>query len=69
MLPGFAINTAQSNAVDNSAYDPSQVTIRGAGNNYSANGTLQAGVAELSDGADITDPGDYGGMMQNINYD
>ena len=28
VLPGFAINTAQSNAVDNSAYDPSQVTIR-----------------------------------------
>ncbi len=69
VLPGFSINTAQSNVVDNSTYDPSQVTVRGAGNNYTANGTLQNSVEYLYDGADITDAGDYGGTLQNINYE
>ncbi|MGI4827301.1 MAG: carboxypeptidase regulatory-like domain-containing protein [Janthinobacterium lividum] len=65
-LPGFAI---VSGGVGNSAYDPSQVNVNGALGNYSANGNPVSGVSLRLDGADITDPGNYGAAIQNINYD
>jgi hypothetical protein len=65
-LPGFAIvNTG----TDNRAYDPSQVSVNGAAGSYSGNGTPLNGVAILTDGADTTDPGNFGAAIQNINYE
>ena len=65
-LPGFAI---ANQGVSNSAYDPSQVSVNGALGNYSANGNPVSGVYLLLDGADITDAGNYGAALQNVNYD
>jgi hypothetical protein len=67
-LPGFAI-VAANQGVSNSAYDPSQVNVSGALGNYSANGNPINGVSLKLDGADITDPGNYGAGIQNVNYD
>lgn len=67
-LPGFAISNG-SGGVTNSAYDPSQVNVTGALGNYSANGNPVSGISLRLDGADITDPGNYGAAIQNINYD
>jgi len=66
ILPGFAI---APQGVSNAAYDPSQVTVNGALGNYSANGNPISGVYLLLDGADITDAGNYGAALQNVNYD
>ena len=68
ILPGFAI-TNGSNNVNNTAYDPSQVNVTGALGSYSGEGTIVNSIALLSDGVDITDPGNYGGALQNVNYD
>ncbi len=68
MLPGFAI-AQTSSSVDNAAYDPSQVNITGALRSYAANGNSANGVTLLSDGANITDPGNYGDTTQNVNTD
>lgn len=65
-LPGFAI---ANQGVTNSAYDPSQVNVSGALGNYSANGNPISGISLKLDGADITDPGNYGAAIQNVNYD
>ncbi|MGH9773188.1 MAG: carboxypeptidase regulatory-like domain-containing protein, partial [Candidatus Acidiferrales bacterium] len=65
-LPGFAI-TGQG--VTNSAYDPSQVNVTGALGNYSADGNPIQGISLTLDGADLTDPGNYGAAIQNVNYD
>ena len=65
-LPGFAI---ANQGVGNSAFDPSQVNVNGALGNYSANGNPLGGVSLRLDGADITDPGNYGAAIQNVNYD
>lgn len=65
-LPGFAIT---NQGVSNSAYDPSQVNVNGALGNYAANGNPVSGVYLLLDGADITDAGNYGAALQNVNYD
>ncbi len=65
-LPGFAI---ANQGVTNSAYDPSQVNVSGALGNYSANGNPLNGISLKLDGADITDPGNYGAAIQNVNYD
>lgn len=65
-LPGFAIT---ANGTDNRAYDPSQVTVTGALGQYASNGTPLNGVALLTDGADITDPGNFGAAIQNVNYE
>ncbi len=65
VLPGFAIRSG----LDNNAYDPSQVSVNGALGSYAANGTPINGVSLLSDGADITDPGNFGAAIQNINYE
>ena len=67
-LPGFAI-TNGSTGTDNRAYDPSQVSVNGALGSYAANGTPLNGVALLTDGADITDPGNFGAAIQNVNYE
>jgi hypothetical protein len=68
VLPGFGIARG-NNSVDNTSYDPSQVTITGALGSYAANGTPLNGISLLSDGADITDPGNFGSAIQNINYE
>ncbi len=68
ILPGFAI-AQSSGSVANTAYDPSEVSITGALGQYSANGSPTNGVALLSDGANLTDPGNYGSAVQNVNYD
>ena len=68
ILPGFAIAQTSAN-VDNSSYDASQVNITGALRSYAANGNSANGVTLLSDGANITDPGNYGDSVQNVNTD
>ncbi len=68
ILPGFAI-TNGNNSVSNTEYDPSQVNPTGALGSYSGEGTIINSIALLSDGVDITDPGNYGGALQNVNYD
>ena len=68
MLPGFAI-AQTSSSVDNSSYDPSQVNVTGALRSYAANGNSANGVTMLSDGANISDPGNYGDSVQNVNTD
>ncbi len=65
-LPGFAI---AGQGVNNGAYDPSQVSVSGALGNYAANGNPISGVSLKLDGANITDPGNYGAAIQNVNYD
>lgn len=69
ILPGFAISRGGAGAFDNSSYDPSQVTVGGALGQYAANGTPVNGQALLSDGVDITDPGNFGQAIQNVNYE
>ena len=68
MLPGFAI-AQTSNAIDNTAYDPSQVSVTGALRSYAANGNGANSVTLLSDGANVSDPGNYGDSTQNVNSD
>ncbi len=69
ILPGFAISKGGAGNFDNSSYDPSQVNPTGALGQYAANGTPVNGQALLSDGVDITDPGAFGGALQNVNYE
>jgi hypothetical protein len=66
ILPGF---TPVTTGVSNSVYDPSQVGVSGAVGQYSGNGSPLYAVALLSDGADITDPGNFGATIQTVNYD
>ena len=68
ILPGFAITNGNNN-LNNTTYDPSQVTITGAYGSYSGEGTITNSVALLYDGVDVTDPGAYASLLQNINYD
>jgi hypothetical protein len=67
ILPGFAINPG-GGLPDNSTYDPSQVSVTGALGTYAANGSPINGVSLLSDGADISDPGNFGAALQTVNY-
>ena len=67
-LPGFTPGNGNGN-VANTIYDPSQVSVSGALGSYHGNGTPLNGVALLSDGADITDPGNFGSAIQAVNYD
>ncbi len=69
ILPGMAISNGGSGNVDNQQYDPAQVNPTGALGHYAANGTPLNGTALLSDGVDVTDPGAFGGALQNINYE
>ena len=66
VLPGFAIGNPSGGL--NTAYDPSQVQVTGAIGSYDGDGNNITGTALLSDGVDITDPGDFGDAIQNINY-
>ncbi len=68
ILPGFAITNGNNN-LNNTTYDPSQVSVTGAYGNYSGEGTVTNSVALLYDGIDVTDPGAFASMLQNINYD
>lgn len=69
ILPGFAISRGGAGSFDNSSYDPAQVSPTGALGQYAANGTPVNGQALLFDGVDITDPGAFGGALQNVNYE
>ncbi len=69
ILPGFAISNGGSGNFSNSQYDPAQVNPTGALGQYAANGTPVNGQALLTDGIDITDPGAFGGALQNVNYE
>ncbi len=69
ILPGFAISNGGSGNFSNTQYDPAQVNPTGALGQYAANGTPVNGQALLSDGVDITDPGAFGGALQNVNYE
>jgi hypothetical protein len=66
ILPGF---TPISQGIGNTTYDPAQVGVSGAVGQYSGNGSPLYAVALLSDGADITDPGNFGATIQTVNYD
>jgi len=68
ILPGFAITGSAGGGL-NTGYDPSQVTVGGALGAYSGAGNNVNGTAILSDGADVTDPGNFGSAFQNINYE
>jgi hypothetical protein len=65
-LPGFAQTTQGANA-DN--IGPNSDTVGGQTRNYTANGTTSEGVQIISDGVNITDPGNGGGTDQVINMD
>ncbi|NYF79904.1 TonB-dependent receptor [Granulicella arctica] len=66
ILPGFAI---AGQGVNNTAYDPSQVQVNSALGSYAANGAPISGISLKWDGANITDIGNYGAAIQNVNYD
>jgi hypothetical protein len=66
ILPGF---TPISQGIGNTTFDPAQVGVSGAVGQYSGNGSPLYAVALLSDGADITDPGNFGATIQTVNYD
>jgi hypothetical protein len=65
-LPGFAM-TAQGSGADN--LGPNADTAGGQTGNYSANGVSSQGVQIVSDGVNITDPGNGAGSDQVINMD
>jgi hypothetical protein len=69
ILPGFAISKGGAGSFDNSNFDESQVTGAGALGQFAANGTPVNGQALLYDGVDITDPGNFGQAIQNVNYE
>jgi hypothetical protein len=64
-LPGFAM-TAQSGA-DNTG--PNTTTVGGQTQSYTANGVSSQGIQIISDGVNITDPGNGAGTDQAINMD
>ena len=63
ILPGFAIRNQDST---NQAPDFSQVTI-GQPTPYASNGAPVAGITLKLDGANLTDAGNFGANLQNIN--
>ena len=63
ILPGFAIRSQDST---NSASDFSQVQV-GQATPYASNGAPVAGITLKLDGATLTDPGNFGANIQNIN--
>ena len=70
ILPGFAITSpGGNNGQLNAAYDPSQVSVTGGLHAYAGAGNNINGTSLLSDGVDITDPGNFGDSFQNINYE
>uniref|UniRef100_A0A7V5CSL4 TonB-dependent transporter Oar-like beta-barrel domain-containing protein n=1 Tax=Acidobacterium capsulatum TaxID=33075 RepID=A0A7V5CSL4_9BACT len=69
ILPGFSLSSGNNSVTNTPVNDPAQVSVAGGYGNYSAEGTISSAIEELYDGIDITDPGNYGGSLQNINYD
>jgi hypothetical protein len=65
-LPGFA-QVAQGTGADNLAPDPG--VVGGQTGNYEANGTPPEGISIISDGVNITDPGNGASSDQVINMD
>ncbi len=65
-LPGFAM-TAQGSGADNLGPNPD--TVGGQTQSYTANGVSSQGVQIVSDGVNITDPGNGAGTDQVINMD
>jgi Carboxypeptidase regulatory-like domain/TonB-dependent Receptor Plug Domain len=65
-LPGFAM-TAQGGGSDN--LGPNIDTVGGQTQSYTANGVSSQGVQIISDGVNITDPGNGAGSDQVINMD
>lgn len=65
-LPGFA-QVAQGTGADNLAPDPG--VVGGQTGNYVANGTTPEGISIVSDGVNITDPGNGASSDQVINMD
>lgn len=65
-LPGFA-QIAQGTGADNLAPDPG--VVGGQTQNYAANGTSPEGISIISDGVNITDPGNGSSSDQVINMD
>jgi hypothetical protein len=65
-LPGFAM-TAQGSGADN--LGPNANTVGGQTQSYTANGVSSEGVQIVSDGVNITDPGNGAGTDQVINMD
>jgi hypothetical protein len=63
-LPGFTIRSTDSS---NTAPDFSEVKI-GQGTPYASNGSPIAGITLKLDGANLTDAGNFGANIQNINY-
>lgn len=63
-LPGFAIRSTDSS---NTAPDFSQVQL-GQQTPYASNGSPVSGVTLFLDGANLTDAGNFGANVQNINY-
>ncbi|HEY6849879.1 MAG TPA: carboxypeptidase-like regulatory domain-containing protein [Terracidiphilus sp.] len=62
-LPGFAIHNTSSS---NEATDFSQVQV-GTPTPYASNGSPIAGITLKLDGANLTDPGNFGASLQSIN--
>jgi hypothetical protein len=69
ILPGFSLSNGNNSVTNTPSADPAQVSVAGGYGSYSAEGTITNAVEELYDGIDITDPGNFGGSLQNINYD
>jgi len=65
-LPGFA-QVAQGSGADNLAPDPS--VAGGQTGNYAANGSSPEGISIISDGVNITDPGNGSSSDQVVNMD
>ncbi len=63
-LPGFTIRSTDSS---NTGPDFSEVKI-GQGTPYASNGSPIAGITLKLDGANLTDAGNFGANIQNINY-
>jgi len=69
ILPGFAIRATTGGgggAAQNSAPDFSQVQV-GQATPYASNGAPAAGTSLKQDGANLTDAGNFGANLQNIN--
>jgi len=70
MLPGFAMAPGSNGLTNSSGYDPGVMGFNSAVGSYAASGTpLDGGVALVSDGTSVIDPGNMGGSTQDINMD
>jgi hypothetical protein len=70
-LPGFALTNQSANSVAGTPENqgPNLQTVGGQTQNYTANGVTPEGVQIISDGVNISDPGNGSGTDQVINMD